>query len=72
MSEKGESSFKAAGVRIRCLHCGCEVFEAREVLMNTRGASLINLDWLNRGATALTCSKCGRVEWFATRPEPAD
>ena len=64
------SRFAAAGKRIVCPHCGGSEFDAREILMNTRGASLFNVDWLNRGATALTCRKCRRVEWFDDVPEP--
>ena len=61
--------FSVAGRQVRCAHCDHTEFDAREVLMNTRGATLINLDWLNRGAVALTCKKCSRIEWFNDTPE---
>lgn len=61
--------FTIAGKQVRCPHCGGREFESREVLLNTRGATFINLDWLNRGATILTCKTCSRIEWFNTEPE---
>lgn len=64
--------FAAAGKQVRCPHCGHFEFESREILMNTRGASFLNLDWLNRGAVALTCQHCSRIEWFQQVPEPIE
>jgi len=64
------TQFAAAGKQISCPHCGDLEFDAREVLMNTRGASFMNLDWLNHGATALTCRTCRRVEWYEDVPDP--
>ena len=61
-----------AGKQVVCPHCGEREFEGRKVLMNTRGVTFFNLDWLNRGATALTCAKCSRIEWFHTEPEESE
>ena len=61
--------FAIAGKQVRCPHCGGVEFESREILLNTRGATLVNLDWLNRGATTLTCKACTRIEWFNETPE---
>ena len=30
----------------------------------------MNLEWLNKGATILSCKKCSRIEWFNAPPEP--
>lgn len=57
--------FTAAGKPVRCPHCGGMEFDRKDVLMNTRGATFFNLDWLNRKAVALTCKQCSRIEWFA-------
>lgn len=57
--------FTAAGKPVRCAHCGGQEFDRRDVLMNTRGATFFNLDWLNRKAVTLTCRQCSRIEWFA-------
>jgi predicted nucleic-acid-binding Zn-ribbon protein len=61
--------FSTAGKQVHCPHCGHVEFDCREILLNTRGATLLNLDWLNRGAVALTCKKCSRIEWFNETPE---
>ncbi|WP_242833119.1 hypothetical protein [Desulfosporosinus acidiphilus] len=37
--------------------------------MNTAGATFLNLDWLNKSATILICTKCGYIQWFAESPE---
>lgn len=63
--------FAAAGKQIVCAHCGGTDFDIRdEVLLNTRGATFLNLDWLNKGVNILTCTRCGRIEWYAERPQP--
>jgi predicted nucleic-acid-binding Zn-ribbon protein len=60
----------AAGKPVVCPHCGGETFASREILMNTRGATFFNFDWLNKAALALTCATCGRIEWFNDALEP--
>lgn len=64
--------FAVAGKQISCPHCGHQEFDSREILLNTRGATFMNLDWLNRGAVALTCRNCSRIEWFNDTPEFID
>ncbi|MFZ5496113.1 MAG: DNA-binding protein [Verrucomicrobiota bacterium] len=64
-------TYIAAGKPVQCPHCGHALFDTRKILLNTRGATFFNFDWLNRGATVLTCGKCGRLEWFAIEPQEA-
>ncbi len=66
------SCYIAGGKQVQCPHCAHVVFEGRKVLLNTRGATFFNFDWLNRSGTALTCQKCGRIEWFASEPQEAE
>ena len=61
--------FAVAGKQVICGHCGGAEFDCREVRLNTRGATFMKLDWLNRGAAALTCKSCSRIEWFNETPE---
>ncbi len=61
--------FSVAGKQVVCPHCGGAEFDCREILLNTRGATFVKLDWMNRGAAALTCRKCSRIEWFSETPE---
>jgi len=69
MSKKTAFQFVIAGKQVKCLHCGNAKFDSRRILMNTRGATLVKFDWLNRTAVSLTCQKCGRIEWFNEVPE---
>jgi hypothetical protein len=64
--------FEAGGTRILCAHCSSDLFEPRQVLLNTRGLTFMRLDWLNRSATALVCAKCGRIQFFAVPPAALD
>ena len=59
------SIYGAAGEKVVCPHCGNERFSEQAVLLNTQCFTFFRLDWLNRNATALICSKCGLIQWFA-------
>lgn len=72
MSTLNAQSYSVAGKAVQCPHCTGTTFEARKILLNTRGATFFNFDWLNKGATVLTCSRCGRLEWFAAEPRAVD
>ena len=65
----GPGRFQAGGIQVRCTHCKGETFEQREALLNTTGATLVNLDWLNKSGTALVCESCGLIQWFGKKPE---
>lgn len=60
--------YRAAGEKIACRHCANDRFTEQAVLLNTRGLTFFKLDWLNKGATALICSECGLIQWFAKAP----
>jgi predicted nucleic-acid-binding Zn-ribbon protein len=60
--------FSAAGKQVVCPHCGGADFASQEILLNTRAATFLNLDWLNRAAVVLVCSHCSRLEWFNEAP----
>lgn len=61
--------YQAAGAQVRCTHCQGELFREQEALLNTAGATLVNLDWLNKSGTALSCENCGLIQWFVKKPE---
>ena len=50
--------------RLDCLVCGGEQFDYREVLMNTKGMTLLDLDWANKTALGAICRTCGHVHTF--------
>jgi hypothetical protein len=58
---KGLKYKSAADLQINCLHCNHDRFHRGNALLNTRGLTFFDLDWLNRGATTLVCNQCGFV-----------
>jgi hypothetical protein len=58
-----------AGKSVTCQHCSHDRFVEGRALLNTAGMSFFNLDWANRSAATLTCTACGRIEWFLADPE---
>ena len=60
--------FSVAGKQVVCPHCGGSTFTSQEILMNTRGATFVKLDFLNHAAAALVCSHCSHIEWFYDAP----
>jgi hypothetical protein len=61
--------YVVAGRAVRCPHCAGGLFVEGRAQLNTAGMSFLNLDWANRSAATLTCTACGRIEWFLTDPE---
>jgi transcription elongation factor Elf1 len=69
---KEGSSYSVAGHPVKCPLCGHEKFLSGRALLNSRGRTLLNLDWTNSSATTLVCAECGRIEWFAQQPDLTD
>lgn len=64
--ESGDiDEFQSGGIDIRCTQCGGTHFRRRKMLLNTRGLTYFNLDWLNKGAMALICKQCKMIQLFA-------
>jgi predicted nucleic-acid-binding Zn-ribbon protein len=47
-----------------CHVCGGLDFARREVKMTTSGMTFFDLDWLNRSADGVICTRCGFVHAF--------
>ena len=62
-------SYSLKGKSIHCPHCGGDQFITGEAQLNTAFMTLIELDWIDKKATTLTCTNCGRIEWFAQAPD---
>jgi len=60
----GGERFGSAGGPFRCIVCGHRDFRRRKVLLNTRTASFLGLDFLDEAAEVLICRGCGHVHWF--------
>jgi hypothetical protein len=63
--------YTVAGRAVSCVHCANDRFVEGRAQLNTAGMSFVNLDWANRSAATLTCTACGRIEWFLADPEEA-
>ena len=50
--------------KLTCTVCGHQRFHERNSLLNTRAATLFNLDWANKEATNYICAQCGFIFWF--------
>jgi predicted nucleic-acid-binding Zn-ribbon protein len=61
--------YTVAGKSVTCAHCSHDRFVEGRAQLNTAGMSFLNLDWANRSAATLTCTNCGRIEWFLADPE---
>ncbi len=61
--------FAAAGKQIVCPHCGGDDFDSGSVLLNTTVLTFLDLDWVDRRASILSCRGCGRIEWFSREPD---
>ena len=64
--------YTVAGKLVSCAHCEHNRFVEGRAQLNTAGMTFLNLDWANRSAATLTCTSCGRIEWFLSDPQEAD
>lgn len=64
---KGYKYTSEAELQITCTHCKYERFEQGKALLNTRGMTFLDLDWLNENATTLICKRCGYIHWFSQK-----
>ncbi|MBU9714046.1 hypothetical protein [Evansella tamaricis] len=62
--DDGKKYLSSANLEIKCTHCSHDYFHKSKALLNTRGMTYFNLDWLNETATTLICDKCGNILWF--------
>jgi len=65
-------SFGIFGKKIICPVCENDLFNSRDVLLNTPGMTFLGLDWANKSAVALICTKCGKIEWYLQSPVPVN
>ncbi|ADG81543.1 zinc ribbon domain-containing protein [Thermincola potens] len=68
----GPSRYSAGGLEITCPHCKNSEFKEGAAQLNTAGMTFMNLDWLNKSATTLICTRCGLIQWFYGEPERLD
>jgi uncharacterized protein len=72
-SEAAEGEhFKVAEKPVACSHCAHNLFVEGRAQLNTAALSFLNLDWANRSAATLVCTRCGHIEWFLEAPESTE
>jgi predicted nucleic-acid-binding Zn-ribbon protein len=67
-SDPNPGVFSLEGRPVSCPHCDGTQFEMGEAQLNTAFATLIELDWLNKTASILSCTTCGQIQWFGRPP----
>ena len=65
LPDKDGRAYMSNDVKVTCVHCQHTKFGRSKALLNTRGMSFMDLDWLNESATTLICKRCGYIHWFA-------
>lgn len=61
--------YKAGNNNIVCPCCQNDTFDKDSRQLNTKAATLFNLDWANRAATILICRECSYISWFMEEPD---
>jgi len=67
--DTGPHKFQKNEKPIDCPHCGNTQFLQKQILLNTPGMTFFSLDWANKTASALICTKCSQILWFNEEPE---
>jgi uncharacterized protein len=65
----GPAEYSVEGKKVTCPHCGGQTFTEGTAQLHTAGMTFVGLEWAQRSAYTLLCSKCGRIEWFMQSPE---
>ena len=52
------------GKSLVCPVCGNDLFRTRKILLNTRAATLFDVEFANRRAYCYVCSNCQYIYWF--------
>ncbi len=52
------------GKKLKCNFCGHNKFFEREAQLNTKGATMLGLDWINKSAHCFVCDNCSNIQWF--------
>ncbi|MEW6195332.1 MAG: DNA-binding protein [Bacteroidota bacterium] len=61
--------YEIAGKKIICQTCGNDTFHYRDAILDTAVASFFGMEWANKRAALLICTKCGKIEWYLEKPD---
>ncbi len=62
--DKGPGQVIIKNVKLECTVCSHDEFKSRKAQLNTKVASFLKLDWVNKSAHCHICTNCGHIEWF--------
>jgi hypothetical protein len=65
----GPGQYVAEGKKIVCPHCGGDEFGKGKAMLNMTWMTIFNLEWANKSATILACTRCGKIQWFLKEPQ---
>ncbi|MGE5402904.1 MAG: hypothetical protein ACM3S2_21100 [Ignavibacteriales bacterium] len=65
----GIHAYTIFGKDIICPNCENNQFAQGKALLNTPGMTFFNLDWANKTAVILICSRCQSIQWFLKEPD---
>ena len=65
--DKTATTIRVYGKSLSCPVCSYDKFWTRKTLLNSRAATLFNLEWANKNATNHICDQCGHILWFVEK-----
>lgn len=60
--------YKVNNTPILCPCCRNDIFDKDYRQLNSRGATFFGIDWANRNAAILVCTRCSYISWFMSDP----
>ncbi len=65
--EKRVEQIFVKGKKLKCNICDHDKFFYRESQLNTRLASLFDVDFANKKAHCYVCENCTKIQWFLAK-----
>lgn len=62
--DKEPQQVNVKGKKLTCTVCSHDVFMPRKAQLNTKAATLMNIEWANKSAHCYICANCSHIEWF--------
>ena len=57
-------AYERAGYSLKCPICDHDRFWTKKAQLNTKVASLFDLDWINPSGDCYICEHCRHILWF--------
>ena len=69
VSSAGPGQYAAGDKKIVCPHSGGDEFGKGKTMLNMTWMTIFNLEWANKSAIILACTRCGKIQWFLKEPQ---